>query len=100
MKSSLPSTAVNSLPSQRAQCATFSPILKVTGSPWTAGSAAALLPLRSLSLRTSISLRNACSGICARPDIQRKSVFSGTRRKPASACVLPWISAALASVRV
>ena len=55
--------------------------------------------LRSSSLMTSITLRNAASGICARPAIQRSSVFSGTRSWLASACVLPWISAARMSAR-
>jgi len=48
----------------------------------------------------SIALKNACSGICARPDIQRSSVFSGTRNRAARACVLPSSSAACCSTFV
>jgi hypothetical protein len=93
------SAGANSVPSQRLQRARSCPIRKVSGAPLAGGSGVAA-PVASCAPSRSSALRNAFSGVCARPDIQRSSVFSGTRSRLASAAVPPSASAARASVCV
>ena len=86
------------MPPQAPQWASVLPRLKWSLSSCCAGGAA--VPATSCAATRSIALRNARKGICARPDIQRKSVFSGTRSTVASACVLASIAAAWRSTFV